>query len=83
MGFRAEVENFQPYYVHAKMRWKELRVGAAMLREAIALEKEKSSKLELILANERQAKESASAKVSVIVTSMPRRTPWITRIRLK
>jgi hypothetical protein len=65
MGFRAEVENFQPFYVHAKARQRELRVGAAMLGEAMTREEEKSKREQTVVANERQSKQSASEKVII------------------
>jgi len=65
MGFRAEVENFQPFYVHAKARQRELRVGAAMLGEAMTREEEKSKREQTVVANERQSKQSASEKVKL------------------
>jgi len=65
MGFRAEVEDFQPFYVHVRSRRKELRVGSQMLSEAIALENEKARRDEEIRAKEKSAKEFLSTKVKM------------------
>lgn len=35
MGFSPEVEDFQPYYVHNKRRFLELRIGESILAEAL------------------------------------------------
>ena len=35
MGFRPEVENFQPYYAHNPKHMTDLRIGGAMLKEAL------------------------------------------------
>lgn len=37
MGFRAEVENFQPYYIFgaSPRNWDALRVGASVLKETV------------------------------------------------
>jgi hypothetical protein len=48
MGFRPEVDHFQPYYTFNKKHMTELRIGAAILREAIqATEKEEDEGLKV------------------------------------
>jgi len=48
MGFRPEVEHFQPYYHFNKKHMAELRIGAAILREAIqTAEKEEDEGLKV------------------------------------
>ncbi|KAI6119315.1 hypothetical protein EDD16DRAFT_935552 [Pisolithus croceorrhizus] len=41
LGFRAEVKDFQPYYVFNPRHVADLRIGAAILAEAIDLEEKK------------------------------------------
>jgi len=46
LGFRPEVENFQPCYRFNERKMTDLRIGAAMLQEAIDLEVTKQERLE-------------------------------------
>ncbi|KAF8484284.1 hypothetical protein JB92DRAFT_2821564 [Gautieria morchelliformis] len=44
MGFRAEVQNFQPYYVFNDRKTAELRIGASVLREALDRQAEREER---------------------------------------
>jgi len=55
MGFRADVQNFQPYYVFNPRKTTELRIGAAVLREALDRESEKEERTSRAKAQEKGA----------------------------
>jgi len=46
LGFRPEVDNFQPYYRFNERKMTDLRIGAAILQEAVDLEVVKQERLE-------------------------------------
>ncbi|KAF8529013.1 hypothetical protein BU17DRAFT_37410 [Hysterangium stoloniferum] len=62
MGFRANIKDFQPYYIFNDHKTAELRIGAAVLREHVDKESEKerqraASKIQEKSAMEMQAKQ--------------------------
>jgi hypothetical protein len=63
LGFRATVDNFQPYYTFSQTREHELRVGAAILEEAMGVEVEKMQRLASSKAREKQGAHEALLKV--------------------
>ncbi|KAF9057603.1 hypothetical protein BJ165DRAFT_1421752 [Panaeolus papilionaceus] len=65
MGFRPEVENFQPFYVFNPRRIEDLKIGAAMLKEYVDLETEKEERRALAKKNEKAAKEAAAERVKL------------------
>ena len=64
MGFRAEVENFQPYYVHSKRYVKELRVGASIISETLEREDIKTQRTMRNMATEKEARKGVKEKAS-------------------
>ncbi|KAH9853465.1 hypothetical protein C2E23DRAFT_105863 [Lenzites betulinus] len=58
MGFREQVEDFVPHYVFRKKNMNELRIGASMIKEAIAREAKRQEDEEL--KNAREAAELAA-----------------------
>jgi len=65
MGFRAEVENFQPYYVHSKRYMRDLRVGASIISEAIERENLKAHRALQNMASEKEARKGVAEKVKM------------------
>ncbi|PPQ98568.1 hypothetical protein CVT24_004059 [Panaeolus cyanescens] len=65
MGFRPEVENFQPFYVFNPRRIEDIKIGAAMLKEYVDLETEKEERRALAKKNEKAAKEAAAERVKL------------------
>ncbi|KAL4242011.1 hypothetical protein ABKN59_000458 [Abortiporus biennis] len=63
LGFRPEVQNFQPYYVWHKRRMNELQVGNAILKEMLELETSKEERLAQAKKEEKAIAEAAKAKV--------------------
>ncbi len=68
MGFRATVENFQPFYVFSNSHMQELRVGAAILKDALELEASKVQRLGESRSREKQGAEDAIRKVIDLAT---------------
>jgi len=65
MGFRAEVENFQPYYIHSRRCMRELRVGAAVLKEALERESRNAERAAQNMAREKEAHKGVAEKVKM------------------
>ncbi|KAH6914877.1 hypothetical protein BKA70DRAFT_1257279 [Coprinopsis sp. MPI-PUGE-AT-0042] len=63
MGFRPEVENFQPYYVWHSRHEDDLKIGAQILEEFNHLYHEKEEREASAKANEKAAAAAASEKV--------------------
>jgi len=63
MGFRAEVENFQPYYVFNQYRMTELRIGKEVIHEALEREEQKAERVKRAKEAEKAAKEEAAKRV--------------------
>ncbi|KAI6105554.1 hypothetical protein F5141DRAFT_134531 [Pisolithus sp. B1] len=65
LGFRAEVKDFQPYYVFNPRHVADLRIGAAILAEAIDLEEKKQERLKRSRAEEKAAAAAAAQNVKL------------------
>lgn len=65
LGFRPEVENFQPYYIWNKRHLNVLRIGAAIIKEALDREVVKEEQAARKKAEEKAAKEAAVEKVKM------------------
>ncbi|KAL0949526.1 hypothetical protein HGRIS_009577 [Hohenbuehelia grisea] len=65
LGFRAEVKNFQPYYVFNPRRKDDLLIGAAILKDAIELETSKHDRAVKSKQEEKAAIEAAALKVKL------------------
>jgi hypothetical protein len=65
MGFRAEVENFQPYYVHSRRYMRELRVGAAIIAEAVERENIKAQRATQNSVSEKDVRKIVAEKVRI------------------
>ncbi|KAI0638195.1 hypothetical protein C8Q77DRAFT_416722 [Trametes polyzona] len=63
LGFHPQVENFQPYYIFNKRHMDDLRIGAAMIKEALDRELVKEEVDKRKRAEEKAAHEAAVAKV--------------------
>ena len=59
----AQVENFQPFYVFNKRRMNDLKIGAAIIKEALDRELPKEEQAARKRAEEKAAHEAAVAKV--------------------
>jgi hypothetical protein len=66
MGFRAEVENFQPFYVHSKKYMRELRVGASIISEAMERENLKTQRALQNMAAEKDARKGVAEKAGFV-----------------
>lgn len=60
---RAQVKDFQPYYVFHPRHMEDLRIGAAILREHINLETEKAERAARAKANEKANAAAAAERV--------------------
>lgn len=65
LGFRAEVKDFQPYYVFNPRHVTDLHIGAAILEEAIDLEERKQERLKRSRAEEKAAAAAAAQNVKL------------------
>jgi len=65
MGFRAEVEHFQPFYTHAKKYIRELRVGAAIIAETLERENVKTQRSLQNSAAEKEARKGVAEKIKM------------------
>jgi len=65
MGFRAQVQNFQPLYVFNPRKMSDLRIGAAILKETIDLEIEKQGRAERSHKEEKAAAEAVANRVKL------------------
>ncbi|TBU49543.1 hypothetical protein BD309DRAFT_947092 [Dichomitus squalens] len=63
IGFAPQVENFQPFYIWNKRRMNDLKIGAAMIKEALDRELPKEERAARRRAEEKAAEEAAKAKV--------------------
>ncbi|KAI0660974.1 hypothetical protein C8Q70DRAFT_973882 [Cubamyces menziesii] len=63
LGFHPQVENFQPYYVFNQRYMEDLKIGAAMIKEALERELVKEEREQRRRAEEKAAHEAAVAKV--------------------
>ncbi|KAJ6599035.1 hypothetical protein DFH09DRAFT_1303593 [Mycena vulgaris] len=63
LGFYPEVEDFQPFYTFNPRRMDHLRIGADMLREAIALESEKQARAVQSKKEEKAVADAAAEKI--------------------
>ncbi|KAJ7498889.1 hypothetical protein FB451DRAFT_13759 [Mycena latifolia] len=63
LGFHPEVEDFQPYYSFNPRRMDNLRIGADMLREAIALESDKQARAAQSKKEEKAVADAAAEKI--------------------
>ncbi|KAI0750812.1 hypothetical protein C8Q80DRAFT_1154022 [Daedaleopsis nitida] len=63
LGFHPEIDNFQPYYAWRKRHMNDLRIGAAIIKEALDREVVKEDREARRKAEEKAAKEAAVAKV--------------------
>jgi len=65
LGFRPEVNNFQPYYTFNRKHIQDLQMGAALLKEYITLETEKEGRAAKAKKNEKAAHEAAAERVKL------------------
>jgi hypothetical protein len=65
LGFRPEVQNFQPYYTFQRHHIENLRTGATILKEYIDLEIEKQERSARAKKSEKEVHEAAAAKVKL------------------
>ncbi|KAI0832429.1 hypothetical protein BC628DRAFT_1346598 [Trametes gibbosa] len=63
LGFHPQVENFQPYYIFNKRYFEDLKIGAAMIKEALERELVKEERDQRRRADEKAAHDAAVAKV--------------------
>ncbi|KAI0352950.1 hypothetical protein OH77DRAFT_1428070 [Trametes cingulata] len=63
LGFHPQVENFQPFYIFNKRYMEDLKIGAAMIKEALDRELVKEEREQRRKAEEKAAHEAAVAKV--------------------
>ncbi|CDO75594.1 hypothetical protein BN946_scf184858.g34 [Trametes cinnabarina] len=63
LGFHPQIEDFQPYYVFNKRHMNDLKIGAAMIKEAVDRELVKEEREQRRRADEKAAHEAAVAKV--------------------
>lgn len=71
MGFRPEVQNFQPFYVWNPRKLVDLQIGNAILNEYLELETEKQERAARSKAEEKQVREAAALKVHMVIKSLP------------
>jgi len=71
MGFRAQVQNFQPMYVHQPRRIEELRIGAAILREEVERSEQQKLLAERAKVADKYAAQEAAAKVRSTCSVLP------------
>ncbi|EGO01926.1 hypothetical protein SERLA73DRAFT_132602 [Serpula lacrymans var. lacrymans S7.3] len=65
LGFRPDVKEFQPIYVFNPRKMAELRMGAAILREAVDLESQKQERAQRSKKEEKAAIEAAAQNVKL------------------
>lgn len=65
MGFRADVQDFQPYYVFDPSCSKELRIGAEVVREALTRETEKEERVQKYRKEEKSLKQLQAEQVKL------------------
>lgn len=65
LGFRPEVEEFQPYYTFNPSRINDLRIGSKIIEDALKLHTEKEERVAATRKAEKEAKEQAAEKVKL------------------
>jgi len=65
LGFRGEVQNFQPFYTFNQRHMEDLRIGNNILKEYIDLETEKQERAARSKKNEKASIEAAAEKVKL------------------
>jgi len=65
MGFRPQVEDFQPYYAHDPRHMEDLEIGLVMLKEFLDQENEKAERAKRSLKEKKVADEAAALKVKM------------------
>jgi len=65
MGFRAKVIDFQPYYIFQPQFVDQLRIGAAILREAVTVDTEKTERAVRARAEEKAAAKAVKHNVAL------------------
>ncbi|KZT26917.1 hypothetical protein NEOLEDRAFT_1061920 [Neolentinus lepideus HHB14362 ss-1] len=65
LGFRAEVEDFQPYYVHNKRYMDDLRIGAAIIHEILDRKSEHLERTKRWKEQEKAAAETVAKNVKL------------------
>ncbi|RDX55623.1 hypothetical protein OH76DRAFT_755621 [Lentinus brumalis] len=63
LGFRPEVDNFQPFYIWNKRHMNDLQIGAAIIKEALEREVVKEERAQRRKEEEKAAQDAAKAKV--------------------
>ncbi|KAI0719546.1 hypothetical protein C8T65DRAFT_635723 [Cerioporus squamosus] len=63
LGFHPEVDNFQPFYIWHKRHMNDLKIGAAMIKEALDRENVKEVQAQRRKEEEKAAQEAAKAKI--------------------
>ncbi|KAF8351427.1 hypothetical protein F5887DRAFT_937406 [Amanita rubescens] len=63
MGFRPQVEDFQPYYAHDPRHMEELEIGLIILKEFLDQESGKAERAKHALKDKKAADEAAALKV--------------------
>lgn len=73
MGFRAEVENFQPYYIFgaSQRNWDALRIGASVLKETVDKIKLKEEQQRLNWVDPKAVQREIAMKVGFISIAIP------------
>ncbi|KAK7049494.1 hypothetical protein VNI00_005525 [Paramarasmius palmivorus] len=65
LGFRPEVEDFQPYYIFNPSRLTDLRIGSKIISDALQLHTEKEERAAASRQAEKEAKAQAAEKVKL------------------
>jgi len=65
LGFRAEVQNFQPYYIFNPRHMEDLRIGNSILKDYIDLETQKQERMAQAKKNEKASIKAATEKVKL------------------
>lgn len=65
LGFRPEVENFQPYYGFNPRKLEDLRIGIAILNEVLTLDDQKQQRMTSTKQQEKAAREAAKQQVKL------------------
>ncbi|KAI6047155.1 hypothetical protein EDC04DRAFT_2621963 [Pisolithus marmoratus] len=76
LGFRAEVKDFQPYYVFNPRHMTDLRIGATILGEVIDLEEKKYERSKLSRAEEKAAAAAAAQNVKLAFLDDRKTRAW-------
>ncbi|KAF8812478.1 hypothetical protein BYT27DRAFT_7087790 [Phlegmacium glaucopus] len=65
LGFRGEVQNFQPYYTFNQRHMEDLRIGSSILKDYIGLETQKQERAAQAKKNQKASIEAAAEKVKL------------------